>query len=98
MEELHVIVSCDQLGQTFRAAPRVETENNAYVKFWSDQQRVLWYVMAFSFDPVQKLSLECSFRRSAGPVRFRDLEQSRINLRHNTDMLSDHSALSGFFE
>ena len=54
--------------------------------------------MAFSFDPVQKLSLECSVRRSAGPVRFRDLEQSRINLRHNTDMLSKHSALSGFFE
>ena len=28
-------------------APR-ETELNAYAKFWSDQQRVLWYVMAFS--------------------------------------------------
>ena len=28
-------------------APR-ETENNAYAKFWSDQQRVLWYVMVFS--------------------------------------------------
>ena len=28
-------------------APR-ETENNAYAKFWSDQQRVLWYVMIFS--------------------------------------------------
>ena len=28
-------------------APR-ETEINAYAKFWSDQQRVLWYVMAFS--------------------------------------------------
>ena len=28
-------------------APR-ETENNAYAKFWSDQQRVLWYVMKFS--------------------------------------------------
>ena len=27
-------------------APR-ETENNAYAKFWSDQQRVLWYVMVF---------------------------------------------------
>ena len=39
------------------ATPTLETENNAYVKFWSDQQRVLWYVMAFSFDPVQKLSL-----------------------------------------
>ena len=25
-----------------------ETENNAYTKFWSDQQRVSWYVMAFS--------------------------------------------------
>ena len=28
-------------------APR-ETENNAYAKVWSDQQRVLWYVMIFS--------------------------------------------------
>ena len=27
-------------------APR-ETENNAYVKFWGDKQRVLWYVMVF---------------------------------------------------
>ena len=25
-----------------------ETEDNAYAKFWSDQQRVLWYVMVFS--------------------------------------------------
>ena len=28
-------------------APR-ETENNAYAKFWGDQQRALWYVMVFS--------------------------------------------------
>ena len=28
-------------------APR-ESENNAYAKFWSGQQRVLWYVMVFS--------------------------------------------------
>ena len=28
-------------------APR-ETESNAYAKFWSDQGRVLWYVMVFS--------------------------------------------------
>ena len=28
-------------------APR-ETENNAYVKFWGDKQRALWYVMVFS--------------------------------------------------
>ena len=27
---------------------RRETENNSYAKFWSDQQRVLWYVMVFS--------------------------------------------------
>ena len=26
----------------------IETENNAYKMFWSDQQRVLWYVMVFS--------------------------------------------------
>ena len=25
-----------------------ETENSANGKFWSDQQRVLWYVMVFS--------------------------------------------------
>ena len=28
-------------------APR-ETENNAYVKFWGNKQRALWYVMVFS--------------------------------------------------
>ena len=28
-------------------APR-ETENNAYAKFWRDQQRVLWYVAVFA--------------------------------------------------
>ena len=28
-------------------APR-ETENNAYVKFWGNKQRTLWYVMVFS--------------------------------------------------
>ena len=28
-------------------APR-ETGNNAYAKFWGDQQRALWYVMVFS--------------------------------------------------
>ena len=25
-----------------------KTENNVYVKFWSDKQRVLWYVIVFS--------------------------------------------------
>ena len=28
-------------------APK-ETGNNAYAKFWCDQQRVLWYVKVFS--------------------------------------------------
>ena len=28
-------------------APRA-TEDNAYAKFWSDQQRALWYAMVFS--------------------------------------------------
>ena len=28
-------------------APR-ETENNAYAKFWNDQQRVFWYVISWS--------------------------------------------------
>ena len=27
---------------------RRETENIAYVKFWFDKQRALWYVMVFS--------------------------------------------------
>ena len=27
-------------------APR-ETGNNAYVKFWGDQQRALWYVTVY---------------------------------------------------
>ena len=26
----------------------IETENNAYGKFWGDKQRTLWYVMVFS--------------------------------------------------
>ena len=25
----------------------IETENNAYAKFWGDKQRELWYVMVF---------------------------------------------------
>ena len=29
-----------------KSAPR-ETENNAYVKFWGDKQRALWYVIEF---------------------------------------------------
>ena len=28
-------------------APR-ETENNAYAKYWGDEQEALWYVMVFS--------------------------------------------------
>ena len=38
---------CLQFRLGVKMAPR-ETENNAYAKFWSDQQRVLWYVMVFS--------------------------------------------------
>ena len=38
---------CLQFLLGVKMAPR-ETENNAYAKFWSDQQRVLWYVMVFS--------------------------------------------------
>jgi len=26
----------------------IETEVNAYAKFWGDKQRALWYVMVFS--------------------------------------------------
>ena len=38
---------CLQFLLGVKMAPR-ETENNAYAKFWSDQRRVLWYVMVFS--------------------------------------------------
>ena len=34
--------------QTLATQATRETDNNAYAKFWSDQQRVLWYVMVFS--------------------------------------------------
>ena len=34
---------------TLKVAPK-QTENNDYEKFWSDQQRVLWNVMAFSVE------------------------------------------------
>ena len=37
-------------------APR-ETENNAYAKFWSDQQRVLSYVMVFSVVSMPKTNI-----------------------------------------
>ena len=26
----------------------VDTEDNAYAKFWGEKQRALWYVMVFS--------------------------------------------------
>ena len=38
---------CLQFLLGVKMTPR-ETENNSYAKFWSDQQRVLWYVMVFS--------------------------------------------------
>ena len=39
--------NCFQFLLGVKMAPR-ETENNAYVKFWGDKQRSLWYVMVFS--------------------------------------------------
>ena len=38
---------CLQFLLGVKMAPR-ETENNAYAKFWGDEQRALWYVMVFS--------------------------------------------------
>ena len=38
---------CLQFLLRVKMAPR-ETENNAYAKFWGDEQRALWYVMVFS--------------------------------------------------
>ena len=35
----------------------IETENNAYAKFWGDKQRELWYVMVFSGNDLQVLKL-----------------------------------------
>ena len=37
---------CLQFLLGVKSAPR-ETENNAYVKFWGDKQRALWYVIEF---------------------------------------------------
>ena len=38
---------CLQFLLRVKMAPR-ETENNAYAKFWGDEQRALWYVTVFS--------------------------------------------------
>ena len=38
---------CLQFLLRVKMTPR-ETENNAYAKFWGDEQRALWYVMVFS--------------------------------------------------
>ena len=38
---------CLQFLLGVKMAPR-ETENNAYAKFWGDNQKALWYVMVFS--------------------------------------------------
>ena len=37
-------------------APR-ETENNAYVKFWGDKQRALWYVIFWSGQLLSRVTL-----------------------------------------
>ena len=56
-------------------APR-ETENKVYAKFWSDQQRELWYVMVFSgvvnnkfplHDDDQKVSRDTKLSLFASP-------------------------------
>ena len=38
---------CLQFLLEVKMAPR-ETENDAYAKFWGDEERALWYVMVFS--------------------------------------------------
>ena len=48
-------------------APR-ETENNAYVKFWGDKQRTLWYVMVFLELSIAPLHLVCCFPPNTGHV------------------------------
>ena len=42
-----------------------EAENNAYVKFWGDKQRALWYVRVFSEVVNCKAELD-SYIRLAG--------------------------------
>ena len=66
-------------------APR-ETENNAYAKFWSDQQRVLWYVVVFAgvvnlqLDVYICLSINLSIRPSLRSC-FPSLVRLHINLK-----------------
>ena len=38
---------CFQFLLGVKMSPR-ENENNAYAKFWGDNERALWYVMVFS--------------------------------------------------
>ena len=52
---------CLQFLLGVKTAPR-ETENNAYVKFWGDKQRALWYVMRFSAMVNRKLTGKKKFR------------------------------------
>ena len=45
-----------------RASNARETENTAYVKFWGEKQRALWYVMVFSVMANCKLTRKKKFR------------------------------------
>ena len=38
---------CFQFLLGVKMSPR-ENENNAYAKFWDDNERALWYIMVFS--------------------------------------------------
>ena len=55
-----------------------ETENNAYPKFWSDQQRVLWYVVVFSGVVDMKFHIQLNASISVGNRR-----QTRVFLVEN---------------
>ena len=51
-----------------KVTPR-KTENNAYAKFWGDEQRALWYVMVFS------VVVNCRCDLFSGVERFHSRDQ-----------------------
>ena len=62
---------CLQFLLGVKMAPR-EIENNAYLNFWGDKQRALWYVMVFSGVVnwvIHAISVQLFFLCSRGPNR-----------------------------
>ena len=59
-----------------KIAPR-ETEDNAYAKFWSDQPRVLWYVMAGFILQIGQSGSNWPFSVILGALFLRKVVQER---------------------